>query len=211
MDRRPLRAVFALAFAALLQPAQAQTVQYDWVVNIRNEGPVSLPAGGRAGYVVTVFNDSLASAPVTTIDIPVPPGTTFDSASGTITGCAEAVAGTVSCTVPALGPDGDASLTIGFITSVEGVISVTPNVPEPDADPSNNSETITTTITKGADISLALSGTATVPSGGAASYTFTATNTGPYPSQGFHARSPGSGRAGRDRRTGGLHPGRVDL
>ena len=35
------------------------------------------------------------------------------------------------------------------------MISVTPVIPAPDADTSNNSETITTTITKGADIALA--------------------------------------------------------
>ncbi len=187
MIRNGLLAFAGIFFASFAQPAASQVppLSYDWVVNIRNESSVTLPAGSSAGYVVTVFNDSLASAPATTISIPVPAGTTWDGASGTISGCAEAVAGTVSCTVPALGPDGDATLTINFLTTAEGVIAVTPTIPAPDADPSNNSETITTTITKGADIALSLSGTTTVPSGGVATYTFTATNTGPYPSQGF--------------------------
>lgn len=173
----------------LAQSALAQAVSYDWVVNIRNEGAVSLPAGSSAGYVVTVVNDALVSAPATTINVPVPAGTTFDGASGSITGCVES-AGVVSCTVPPLGPDGLAELNIAFLTASEGVISVTPDIPAPDADISNNSETITTTITKGADIALSISGTTTVPAGGPVSYTFTSTNLGPYPSQGFTVSFP---------------------
>ncbi|MCX7301377.1 MAG: hypothetical protein NTX73_13585, partial [Rhodobacterales bacterium] len=174
---------------SLGQAAVAQTSLYDWVVNVRNDGPVPVPAGSVAGYVVTVFNDALGPAPATTIEIAVPNTTTFVSASGSITGCAE-VSGLVTCTVPPLGPDEEVVLNIGFLTTSEGVISVTPTIPDTDADTTNNSQTITTTITKGADISLALTGTTTVPAGGPVSYTFSATNDGPYASTGFVLQVP---------------------
>ncbi|PZR00851.1 MAG: hypothetical protein DI533_10110 [Cereibacter sphaeroides] len=177
-------------FIGFAQQASAQAVQYDWVVNIRNEDGAILPAGSTAGYVVTVFNDSLVAAPPTTINIPIPAGTTWVGSTGDITNCAEVVSGTVTCDVPALGADAIATLTIDFLTSAEGVISVTPVIPAVDADPGNNSETTTTTITRGADISLGLSGTTTAPAGGSLSYTFTATNNGPYPSEGFTLEFP---------------------
>jgi uncharacterized repeat protein (TIGR01451 family) len=189
MVRNKWPAVAGVLLLGLLGPERAVAATFDWVTNIYNDGADTLPAGGRAGYLVTVFNDSLDVAPATTITLPVPPGTVWLDATGSITGCAEA-SGVVSCTVPELGADESATLNIGFVPSDEGTISVTATIPAADHIPANNSATVSTTIIRGADISLVPSGMATVPSGGTASYSFTATNLGPYASQGFTVSFP---------------------
>ena len=174
----------------LATPVLAQGLPpYDWVVNVENEGSSILPAGSVAGYIVTVDNEPGTSAPATVIQIPVPPTTTFVSASGTITGCAVS-AGLVSCTVPALASDSRAAMVIRFATTEEGVLTLTPAIPAPDADPSNNSETVTTTITKGADIELSITGPDTAAAGSRVSYGITARNLGPYDADRFEFDFP---------------------
>ncbi|MCA3444800.1 MAG: DUF11 domain-containing protein, partial [Rhodobacter sp.] len=171
-------------------PAPGQGLPpYDWVVNVENQGPEVLPAGSLAGYVVTVDNEPGSAAPATVLTIAVPPTTTFAGASGAITGCAVS-ADVVSCTVPALAPGSRAEMVIRFATAVEGVITLTPTIPAPDADPDNNSETVTTTITKGADIALSIAGPDTAAAGSRVSYDITATNLGPYQADRFEFDFP---------------------
>ncbi|TKA97199.1 DUF11 domain-containing protein [Cereibacter changlensis] len=165
-------------------PVFSQTFAYDRIVNISNLGSGAVPAGGLARYAVKVTNDSEGTSPATSLRIPVPAGFSFAAASGSITGCAE-TAGVVVCEVPALAGEAIAELNIDFTTSVQGVITLTPTLPENDANNANNAETVTTTITRGSDVALSLTGTATARSGSRASYSFVATNNGPYPSDGF--------------------------
>ena len=180
----------ASALVGLSTPVLSQGLPtHDWVVNVENEGSNILPAGSLAAYVVTVDNEPGASAPATVIKIPVPATTTFAGATGTITGCAVS-AGVVSCTVPALAPAARADMVIRFATVEEGVIAVTPTIPAPDADPINNTETVTTTITKGADIELSITGPDTAAAGSRVSYVITVKNLGPYDADSFEFDFP---------------------
>jgi hypothetical protein len=163
----------------LATPVLAQGLPpYDWVVNARDQGQAVLPAGSLAGYVVTVSNRPGAVAPETVITVPVPATTTFDSALGTITGCAVS-AGVVSCTVPELQSGATAEMVIKFRTTAEGTITAVFDIAALDADITNNTATRTTTITKGADIGLSIQGPTTARRGSRVGIDLVATNAGP--------------------------------
>lgn len=105
--------------------ARAQNVA--WVVNINDGTSDPTAAGGTIDYTITVFNNGISTAPATTLDLIVPATTTLTTASGTITGCAPVPTngvGTVTCTVPALGPDGSATLNVGVLTTVQGTVAL---------------------------------------------------------------------------------------
>ena len=173
-----------LLAAALVFGAGAAAAQdIDWVVNVNDTGFDPIPAGGTIVYQLTVTNAGIDPAPATTVTLTIPATTTFTGGSGTITGCTPVPAagpGTVVCNVPAIAPDGTATLGARIRTTSQGTVTFSAAVPTAgDTDPANNVGSQTTTVTSGADISLALSGPATAASGSTVSYTFTATNLGP--------------------------------
>jgi uncharacterized repeat protein (TIGR01451 family) len=168
----------AAALVGLATPVLAQgTPFYDWVVNADNQGSNVVPAGSLAGYIVKVENVG-AAAPETVITVPVPPTTTFSAATGTITGCAVNV-DIVSCTVPELQPGATAAMDIKFRTTAAGTITAVFNIAAPDAVPTNNTAMRTTTVAKGADIGLTITGPTLPRSGSRASYNVVVANTGP--------------------------------
>jgi uncharacterized repeat protein (TIGR01451 family) len=125
----------------------------------------------------------------------VPAGTTLETTSGTITGCAPlpaAGATTVTCSVPPLADSGSATLSAGLRTTVQGSVVMGARVPTlaPEVNAANNDVTETTTITAGSDIALTVAGPATAASGSIATYTFTATNNGPDPVSSFSFTVP---------------------
>lgn len=183
--------VFGLASPVLAQGVPSPS--WDWVVNAGNQGANPLPAGSVAGYVISVFNTG-SDAPSTTIEIPVPGATSFvDATGGTIggiTGCVEVAGATVRCTVDALVTGTSADLVLRFRTTIEEVLIVRPVIPAPDADDRNNAQEVTTTIVKGTDLGLTISGPTTAESGSRQTYSFNITNLGPYAADSYKVNFP---------------------
>ncbi len=161
----------------------------DWVVNINDTGFDPIPAGGTVVYTIAVENEDLptVSAPANTITLSIPANAVFEggTAGDTITGCAPTPAtgpATVACSIPELPGGGVATLRARVLTSTPGTITVTASVPVTgDREPQNNTASQSTTVTQGADIGLTISGPATAQSGSRVSYSYTATNRGPFP------------------------------
>lgn len=167
----------------------------DWVTNINDTGSDPTPAGGLITYQMTVTNNGLDPAPANTLQLIVPAGTTLETTSGTITGCAPlpaAGATTVTCNVPPLADSASVTLSAGLRTTVQGSVVIGARVPTiaPELNAANNDVTETTTITAGSDLALTVAGPATAASGSIATYTFTATNNGPDPVANFSFTIP---------------------
>ena len=183
-----------LLFTAGLATSQASA--QDLLVNISDAGSDPTPAGGTISYSVAVSNnDFVTSSPVTTLTLTVDAGTTFIGATGTITGCTPVPAvgpATVTCDVPVLAAGASVSLVAEVLTTTSGTYDFGASVPvlPGDSDPDNNSLTEPTTVTAGADMSLALSGPATSPAGSVITYSFEATNNGPDPAANVLLRFP---------------------
>lgn len=183
-----------LLFTAGLATSQASA--QDLLVNISDAGSDPTPAGGTISYSVAVSNnDFVTSSPVTTLTLTVDAGTTFIGATGTITGCTPVPAvgpATVTCDVPVLAAGASVSLVAEVLTTTSGTYDFGASVPvlPGDSDPDNNSVTEPTTVTAGADMSLALSGPATAPAGSVITYSFEATNNGPDPAANVLLRFP---------------------
>lgn len=191
---RARSAAAALASALLFLPAlhaadaSAQAVDVDWLVNLDDTGFDPMNAGGTVVYQLSVSNAGTTAAPATTVTFAVPATTELLSVAGTgITGCTPVPAtgpATVTCNVPALNPQSVANANFSVKSPQTGNISVTASVPitvgtTTDSDTTNNSVTQQTTITAGADLSVAVNGPATAQSGSTVSYVYTITNNGP--------------------------------
>ncbi|MGB3247823.1 MAG: hypothetical protein WBB13_01535, partial [Tabrizicola sp.] len=167
----------------------------DWVTNINDTGSDPTQAGGLITYQMTVTNNGLDPAPANTLQLIVPAGTTLETTSGTITGCAPlpaAGATTVTCNVPPLADSASVTLSAGLRTTVQGSVVIGARVPTiaPELNAANNDVTETTTITAGSDLALTIAGPATASSGSIVTYTFTATNNGPDPVSNFSFTVP---------------------
>ncbi|PJF09386.1 SdrD B-like domain-containing protein [Pseudorhodobacter sp. MZDSW-24AT] len=173
--------VVVFALVATMGQARAQSV--DWVLNLSDTGSDPTAAGGTIAYQITVTNDGFDTAPPTTIELNIPANTTFTGASGTITGCSPTPSlgpSTVLCEVPALVSDAQASLTAEVLTRTAGTVEFGASLPtEGDTNGANNSQTETTTVTAGADISLTLSAPPSGSAGSVIDYSFSITNNGP--------------------------------
>lgn len=150
-------------------------------------GPATLNAGELATYTVTLTNDGPSDASAVVIDDLLPASFVYDAfrvISGSAT-CADA-AGVVNCTVGALAAGSsviveldagtDSLLAIGAIE----VNNVVASANEPDPDPASNTDSLPTTITRSADLSIdKVARTATAVAGGSIVYDVTVTNLGP--------------------------------
>ncbi len=176
--------------------ASAGASAADWVVNINDSNFDPSPAGSTVSYAVRVSNDSVTTAPPTTLTLDISANAKFIGATGTITSCTPVPATgptTVICSVPTLAASASVSLTANVIGTQPGVIRVSASVPTAgDTNPGNNntSPNEATTITDGADIKLDVTGPTNAPSGSIATYTFTATNLGPSTASGLTLTIP---------------------
>ena len=175
--------VCAFAFLSTFGNVSAAQAAVDWVVNVSDVGSDPMAAGGTVNYGVSVSNNGFTDAGATTLQLQIPANSVFDSATGTITGCAPTSSpgpSVVTCNVPALASGATASVTAHVRALSQGAITLSATVPATgDADGSNNTASQLTTITSGANLGLTVSAPATATSGSQVTLQYTVTNFGP--------------------------------
>src|SRR6185295_17427033 len=146
------------------------------------DGPDPVSAGASLVYTLTVSNAGPDAAALVSVSDTLPPGTGFVSASGDGWLCGNAQ-GTVTCTQALLDLGDAAPITITVVApSTGGTIENTASVSSSTGDPetSNNSSTVTTTVSPLADLSLlATDSPDPVGSGATLTYTLAVSNAGP--------------------------------
>ena len=156
----------------------------------KTDSPDPVLVSSALQYTLSVANAGPAAATAITVSDPLPTGTTFLSTTGTGAGwtCVTPAiggTGTVSCTRASLAPSTTAPNIVINVTSpaVSGTISNTATVSSPHDDtPSNNSDTVETTVVNEADVSVTKNdGVASVTAGSPTDHTYTITvsNAGP--------------------------------
>ncbi|MFA5580953.1 MAG: SdrD B-like domain-containing protein, partial [Paracoccaceae bacterium] len=191
--RRFVKSAFLVLSAAVtVSLASAQTASaHDWLVD-GIQGPSFMPAGGIASYVVGVRNTGAATSPTSTLFAEVPAGTTYIPSDTPPSSSCSLVGNTVECPLPELAEDEFVAFTLDFLTVDQGVLTFTASVPsdDGDTDPDNNSEFITTTINRGADLQLEIEAPVDVVSGGGIDYALRVTNAGPHAADNFTVNFP---------------------
>ena len=144
--------------------------------------PSPVGVGGSLTYGFTVANGGPTQASGTTLNLPLPSGVTFGSASATQGNCSFANA-TVTCALGTLASGGSAGVTVVVTATAAAAspITVTATVSANETDPNltNNSVTLSTVVTQIADVAVSTTvpGPATV--GSSVTYTVTISNLGP--------------------------------
>ncbi|MFO1297777.1 MAG: hypothetical protein U1F25_15805, partial [Rubrivivax sp.] len=147
--------------------------------------PDPVPAGGIVAYAVRVDNNAVDAALNTRLRLSVPAGATFVSATPAGANCAPANATTVECNLGSVAALGAAprDVTFNWRALGPGPTTVTANaevLSDNDSNPANNTQTQTTTVVTGANLSLAKAGAPNPVVGGAnVTYTLTVSNAGP--------------------------------
>lgn len=167
--------------------SEETAVQRSADLDVDKVGPATLHAGDAATYTVTLTNDGPSDASGVVVDDLLPASFVHD-AFRVISGSASCapVAGTVTCTIGDLAAGSavvieldavaDSSLAVGAIE----VNNVVASSNEPDPDPSSNTDSVPTTITRSADLSVdKVARTTTAVAGGSVVYDVTVTNLGP--------------------------------
>ncbi len=186
-----LRCIGAAVFGSILlvgTTGQAEAQDIDWVVNINDTGFDPTPAGGTIDYGLVIRNAGGDNAPATTVTLTIPTGATLTGVT-TLTGCGALPfpgPGDVTCTVPPLASDAALTSTVSVLTSGSGTVTVVASVPTAgDFQPGNNTESETTTVISGADLSIAINGPTSVTAGSVQTFGATVTNLGPDPANGM--------------------------
>lgn len=156
-------------------------------VSVTKTGTATVTAGDNATYTIVVANAQGSDTATVNLTDSIPPGTSFVSFiqdTGPPASCGTpafgSTTGTISCGM--LLPGGISAqftlvLEAGNTTQIVNTADVSSDVF--DTDPSNNSDTATTTVTPSADLGVTKSGPPTVTAGSNVSYTITVTNSGP--------------------------------
>ncbi|HUL85720.1 MAG TPA: DUF11 domain-containing protein [Actinomycetota bacterium] len=152
-------------------------------LSLAKSGPATVLSGGRVTYHVTVTNHGPGDAIGVSVVDTLPPGVTFVSASGAGWSCSHAGNVSVTCTRPSLAAGATAPLITVVVAAPAhaGAITNTAHVSaaSPDTDLSNDTDSVATTVTASADLSIDKTGPATVVAGGRIVYTLSVTNHGP--------------------------------
>lgn len=159
-------------------------------VSVTKSGPATANAGTNVTYIITVTNGGPDPADGVSMNDDLPPGSTFVSLTqntGDATTCntpPPGSGGTVTCGF--LSPMNTATsaqftlvTTIGAGPTVNNTATVTSSSGDPD--PSDNSATVTTSVTTLVDVSVTKNGPPTANSGTNITYTITVNNAGPSP------------------------------
>ncbi|MBL0088705.1 MAG: DUF11 domain-containing protein [Ideonella sp.] len=161
-------------------PALAQAAADPQITGF-TDTPDPVPAGGLYVYSVGVDNNAADAATNVVVTVPVPAGAQFVSAAAP---CA-LVGSNVVCTVGAVAGNGadprSLSITMKAVVAGPATINATATLTASnDSNASNNVQNQITTVTQGADLSLAKSASPDPVAGGAnLSYTLTPSNAGP--------------------------------
>ncbi|HEY0160209.1 MAG TPA: hypothetical protein VGF28_23185 [Thermoanaerobaculia bacterium] len=164
-------------------------------LTVTKNGPDAVVAGTDVTYTVSVSNAGPSNAHDVVLSDPVPPQTTFVSAtqnSGPAFTCNE----TITCTIDVLPAGATATFTFVFHVreTASGGIANTATVTSstPDPVPANSAGTVPTDVTD-AIVSLSIQKTAdalTYPPGATATYTIEVTNDGPQTATGVTVTDP---------------------
>lgn len=174
---RLLRRLFAVCCLAFASQAWAA----DPLIASFVDSPDPVPAGGNVTYTAVVRNPALDDATNVVVTVPVPAGSTFVSATAP---CALS-GGNVVCNLGTVGgSDADVrNLAFVFRATGPGPSSVTAAAnlsADNDTNGVNNTQSQTTTVIEGGDLSLTKTGSPDPVVGGAnVTYTLTARNAGP--------------------------------
>lgn len=146
-------------------------------VQITSAGPATITPGTLVTYTWTVTNTGPSTAVGVTLDNPTPPGLQFVSNTG---GCTTAY----PCSFGDLAPGATRVVTAtfsvpaGYATPdpIVNTATVSSGTPDPGAP---NSSSVSSPVSASADLTLTMTGPATVVPGRVASYVITVTNDGP--------------------------------
>jgi uncharacterized repeat protein (TIGR01451 family) len=172
-------AVFTRSRGAWTWPlpnAPIGTPQVD--LGISNIGPSVANAGSNITYNLTITNTGPASAQNVVVNDPTPSGLTLVSASGA--GC-----NALPCTIPTFGHGETKTITVTYsipnnYDPANPIVSIaTVSSDATDSVASNNSSTMTTTVSAAVDLTIAMQGSASAARGGTVSYSISIGNGGP--------------------------------
>lgn len=197
-----LSAAALLALAAPV-PAQAQSRDHDWTLNVNDSGYDPMPVNGTVVYTVTVENNGVTRTPENSLTFSIPAGGIVTDIGGDLSP-ADCEPGLplpgpttpddtveLTCTLPGL----DGGQVLGATFSVEatqkGILTYSFEVDSTgDYNPDDNVITSTTTIREGADLELAIDGPGTAAAGSTVQFSATVTNHGPDAISGAVVRIP---------------------
>ena len=193
-------AMLALAGPA---PAQAQSRDYDWTLNVHDSGYDPMPVNGTVVYTVSVENNGSVRTPVNPLVFHIPFGGNVTDVGGGLSpaDCDPALPLSgpatpgetveLTCTLPGLNPAEVLSATFSVEATQKGILTYSFEVdPTRDNNPGDNVITSTTTIREGADLELGITGPGTAAAGSTVGLTATVTNHGPDPISGAVVRIP---------------------
>jgi len=155
-------------------------------VSVVKTGPANVNAGDIT-YTITVANAGPDSATSTQLFDPLPVDTTFVSLAqdnGPAALCSTPAVGDngdVVCSWPALASGASAQFTLVIHSGSNSTVINTASVSSQtfDSDSSNDEDSVTTTVTPVADLSVLKDGPLTIPAGSNITYTVSVTNNGP--------------------------------
>ena len=154
------------------------------VAIIKSVSPTTPVAGDAATFTLTVFNNGPSDATGIEVDDPLPANLTNPVVTPA-TGACSIVLGTVECSIASLASGQNTTIEIaGTVqpsaagTTLANTATVSAN--EADPDTTNNSSTVSPTVTGVADLAVSKTMTPMQPiAGGPVSFTITTTNQGP--------------------------------
>ncbi len=148
---------------------------------VKTAAPSAITVGQDLTYTLAIANAGPSDATSVVVTDPLPPGSSFVSATASQGTCAE-VAGTVTCDLGNVAAGAGANVTILVTTTAAGVLTNTAQVAaaEFDPDPTDNSASQTTTVDGAAGLSIMKTASPDpVIAGNDLTYTLVVSNAGP--------------------------------
>ncbi len=154
---------------------------------VEKTGPATVVAGNQLTYNVAVSNDGPSDAQNVSVTDSLPSGATLVSATPSGSGSCDA---TPTCTWPSIADGGTETIVVVVAvppsatagTTLENRVDATSD--DPEGDPSNNTDTVETTVVTEADLAVDKTTlTSPVVAGGTISYDISVTNNGPSDAQ----------------------------
>ncbi|HSP16518.1 MAG TPA: hypothetical protein VLV78_17370 [Thermoanaerobaculia bacterium] len=152
-------------------------------ISVTKTGPPSVPNGQNASYLITVTNLGPSAATGIQISDTFTPNATFVSATPS-TGACLGTTSPITCTFPGLANGNSATVSLVLTANGTGTITNTAALSATaplDPNSLNDTQTVNTTITPSADLSLGISGPPSASAASAVPFTATINNAGPDP------------------------------